>query len=113
MKSKFILQTLLKAPSPTLDLSGHGLSCIYFKERFCTSKTINLGNNKLKTIDTLLPYLLKCEKLILDGNPIESFGHEMPRSHLKEVHLKDTPISRDNLAIERLCRAFPQISFLT
>ena len=53
-----------------LDLSGKGLTCVYFKEILAFFQRIDLSNNNLKCVRSLEPYLLQCKELILDGNPM-------------------------------------------
>lgn len=112
MRSKVILEFLLQDYASIVDLSCQNLTCIYFKERLCAAKEINLTSNKLKLIETLLPYLVCCEKLILDGNLIESFAKVGVSSKVKEVHLKDTPLSKNVAELNRAREAFPSINFV-
>ena len=53
-----------------LDVSGKGLTCVYFKEVLAFFRSINLSNNHLKSVKSLVPYLLQCKELKLDGNHI-------------------------------------------
>ena len=53
-----------------LDVSGKGLTCVYFKEVLAFFRRINLSNNHLKSVKSLVPYLLQCKELKLDGNHI-------------------------------------------
>jgi len=73
-KSKYIMDKALKSAigkSNTLNLSGMGLKCVYFKEMLSFFEKIDLSNNDLKCVKNLEPYLIQCKELILDGNPIE------------------------------------------
>jgi hypothetical protein len=107
-----ILEFLLQDFNSIVDLSGQNLTCVYFKERLCSAKEINLNHNKLKSVDTLLPYLQNCEKLLLNGNPIETFGQVGASSNLKEVHLKDTPLSKNDSELKCIRETYPSISFI-
>ena len=44
-----------------LDVSGKGLTCVYFKEILAFFRSINLSNNQLKCVKSLVPYLLQCK----------------------------------------------------
>ena len=58
-----------------LDVSGKGLTCVYFKEVLAFFRSINLSNNHLKYVKSLVPYLLQCNELKLDGNHISDQGN--------------------------------------
>merc|ERR1712156_901296 len=72
-RSKCIVDKALKnaiGKNDCLDLSGKGLTCVYFKEILAFFQRIDLSINNLKCVRSLEPYLLQCKELILDGNPM-------------------------------------------
>jgi len=50
-----------------LDLSKKGLTVVYFKHLLSVAKEIDLSYNDLKSVEGILPYLIECEKLNLEG----------------------------------------------
>ena len=96
-----------------LDLSNKGLTCLYFKERLAFFQKIDLSNNGLKSVRTLMPYLLQCRTLILDGNCLSlptgttpedamSILGDLNDSEIQYVSLKSNPICDSSVLVEKL-----------
>ena len=112
MRSRKILEAALKDPSPDRDLSGLGLTRIYFKERLAVCRRVDLSKNKLSSVDTLSAYLLNCETLCLDDNPISSFGEFREGTPLREVSIRRTPLAENLDALLGLRTRHPSIKFI-
>jgi geranylgeranyl transferase type-2 subunit alpha len=89
-----------------IDLCNKGLTTVYYKERLAFMTKVNLSGNMLKNVDSLLPYLLKCQELILDNNEIHKINN-IPLSSccgkkLKYLSLKSNPICDNGEAVAEL-----------
>ena len=70
-RSKCIIDKTFKSTkSDTVDLSDCNLTALYFPEKFAFFRSVNLSCNSLKRLD-FKPYLISCEELLVDGNPLE------------------------------------------
>ena len=54
--------------SSEIDLSNKGLTKVYFRPLLALATSVNLSSNRLKSVQGLVPYLVQCRKLHLDGN---------------------------------------------
>ena len=114
MRSKSCLEMRLKDElCLELDLSGQGLTRVYFKERLANIQSLNLSNNKLTSVDALLPYLIECRQLNLDDNLIEKIDDGFDRnSRLEEVSIRRTPLAQNVSAVEALRSRYPSIKVI-
>ena len=96
-----------------LDLSGQDLTRVYFKERLANIQSLNLSNNKLTSVDALLPYLIECRQLNLDDNLIEKIDDGFDQnSRLEEVSIRRTPLAQNVSAVEALRSRYPSIKVI-
>ena len=94
-RSKSIIQKVFcnNDNDDQVDLSNQELTSVsYFKELFAFSHKINLSNNQLKSVDTLLPYLINCQVLILDNNEIQKMEQNLLKHSLATLSLKSNPL---------------------
>ena len=81
-RSKCIIDKVFKDTNgDAVDLSDSNLTSIYFPEKFAFFRRVNLSRNALKTLKTLKPYLINCEELLVEGNPLE----DDDANHAKKV----------------------------
>ena len=97
-----------------LDVSGKGLTCLYFKEVLAFFRRINLSNNHLKSVKSLVPYLLQCKELKLDGNHIsDDLGDLSGLQALQtSVSLKSNPVCDNSDVIDKLKNQLNNITVL-
>ena len=77
------------------------------------SHRIDLAKNKLLSVDTLVAYLINCENLCLDDNPISSLSGFRDGTRLQEVSICRTPLSENVDALQSLRLRYPSIKFTT
>ena len=74
---------------------------------------LDLSSNRITSIDGFLPYLIKCEKLVLDDNLIEELsyfddkkqrndGKNLGGKKLRILSLKRNPICENETIIRRI-----------
>ena len=87
-----------------LDVSGKGLTSVYFKEVLAFFRRIDLSKNHLKCVKSLVPYLLECRELVLDGNRIsDDLGDVSGLQTLQtSVSLKSNPVCDNKDVIDKL-----------
>jgi Leucine-rich repeat (LRR) protein len=113
MRSKKCLELRLKdSIGLDLDLSGQGLTRIYYKERLCTFQKIDFSKNKLKNVDTLLPYLIDSRKLNFDENLIESVEGFDQNASLEEISIRKTPLAQNLSAVQQLRSRYPCLKII-
>ena len=90
--------------SDCLDVSGKGLTSVYFREVLAFFRRIDLSNNHLKCVKSLVPYLLQCRELVLDGNRIsDDLGDVSGLQTLQtSVSLKSNPVCDNKDVIDKL-----------
>ena len=113
MRSKQILELQLKNSTKLdLNLSDRALTCLYFKEQFLAVKNVDLSKNKLKSVESLLPYLKSCKQLNLDDNLIENISGFEANSSLEKVSVRRTPLAENLTALQNLQAKFPSIEII-
>ena len=114
MRSKKCLELCLKdSIGLELDLSGQGLTRIYYKERLSTFQKIDFSKNKLKNVDTLLPYLIDSRKLNFDENLIESVEGFDQNASLEEISIRKTPLAQNLSAVQQLRSRYPCLKIIS
>ena len=113
MRSKQILELQLKNSTKLdLNLSNRALTCLYFKEQFLAVKNVDLSKNKLKSVESLLPYLKSCKQLNLDDNLIENIQGFEANSSVEKVSVRRTPLAENLTAVQNLQAKFPSVEII-
>ena len=99
------------SPELDIDLSDQALTCLYFKERFLASKNVDLSKNKLKSVESLLPYLKSCKRVNLDDNLIENIRGFDPNAAL-EVSIRRTQFAENLNAVQNSQSKCPSIKII-
>jgi hypothetical protein len=69
------------------------------------------SRNLLTSVDTLLPYLISCQRLCLDENLIADID-ATAADCLQEISVRKTPLAQNPARLRELSDKFPSIRFV-
>ena len=117
LRSKFVMRssTSPSLPKGRLDLSGKGLTSLQCPERLCLVKGLDLSGNSVRSLSSVIPFLVNCEELNCDGNEDVSLGQmEMFQTlpGLKRVSIRNTGLAKNITVISEIKEKCPNVDFV-